>query len=302
MSRDERYALHPAHRATYAHVQSGAARWDLLPQTIEGIGPLLHVDYAKNEGESTCGTLRVIAGLTDWSDVHALELQFHPLTGEVGWWWHREIGTASGGAPLTRLAVDLGYQPMLYAIHRFIELLDECELEAATVFPMSLLWLMLLKHPMGRGYRKLSKTDGATLARLVRAAPALPAGPVEAEDGGWYALSRQKAAHESETDDLEVYVGKIAVWDKLPRFMPDDEVLCLTIQDKGRGPAMIKRCHYGQIHGIFLPDRERFFPVREKFAAKLRTYVTPRLEDGNAVLHRLRTPAEASVTPEPKEP
>lgn len=300
--RDEPFTVHPLLREVYRQTQAvlkGDA-WSDLPATLDEIGPILHLDYAMNEGEKRCGAYRVFVRLP--GDV-IMELIFYPLTGKVGWWWHADNG-ASGtpGDEFAKTMLWPGHSPMLYAIWRVIELIEQGE-EGPCRYRALSLWEMMRKHPEGRGYREFTKTSARTLAKMVRAAPALETVP-PIENGAWYAYSRQRPYHEHEREPLEVWVGQAIRLSGggspgtpgIAAFL--DDMLIVEIADKGRGPATIKRWPGSTLHGLSSTGRSRLFPVKEKFARHLWTFVTPELERSYHVLKRLRE----GVTNETKEP
>jgi hypothetical protein len=149
----------------------------------------------------------------------------------------------------------------------------------------------LLRHPAGVGFREFTATSARTLAKMVRGAPELETVP-PIENDGWYAYSRQKPYHEDERESLEVWVGQ-AVWLPGGKEYPGvaaflDDMLIIEIADKGRGPATIKRWPGSTLHGLSSTGDRRFFPVKEKFAKHLWTFVTPELESSRTVLARLK--------------
>lgn len=287
--RDEPFTVHPllreAYRQTQAALKGGA--WSGLPATLDEIGPLLHLDYAMNEGEKRCGAFRVFVGLPRDS---VLELVFHPLTGKISWWRHS--GGGVGGTSVdgfARTMLWIGNSPMLYAVYRVIELIEQ---EDGGTYRTLNLWEMLQKHPEGRGYREFTKSSARTLAKMVRNAPALGTVPPIQNDA-WYAYSRQRPYHEDERESLEVWVGQV-LW--LPGggapgttgvAVFRDDMLIVEIADKGRGPATIRRWPGSTLHGLSSTGDRRFFPVKEKFARHLWTFVTPELESSHHVLKRL---------------
>lgn len=293
--RENPFTIHPLLRKIYEQMQATLAKeytseW---PATLDEIGPLFHVDAVMNEGEKRVGAIRIFLGLPpskDGADV-TLEMTFYPLTGQIGWRWHHGNGAAGDpGDKFMKRLLWVGNAPDLYAIYRVLELMEGHDRYCNGVMPI---WEMLQKHPEGRGYREFTKTGARTLAKIVRQAPSIET-PPEIENDGWYAYSRQRPYHEDDREPLEVRVGQVVQLLDVAAFV--DDMLIIAIADKGRGEATIRRCPGDTLHGLTSVGTYRFFPVREKFARSLWSFVTPKFETSSYdVLKRL-----ASERPAPQ--
>ncbi len=256
-----------------------------LPSTLDGLGPVLRVDFANNEGEDRIGLVRVFLGVKG-SDKTLLELLFRPLLGTVGWMFYGPSGDMSGTSefPLLKFVYPERV-PMQIAMLYAVELLDagndEHRLAAREILHF------MRDAPNGHGYRRFAREMAPRLLAIADHSSTLSMSALR--EGEWYGYELPN--FNNEDAPLEIVVGQAAL---LEDRVALNAAVLVTIAEKGRGPARVQSTDAPSLNAAHFSDPfSKIFAVPASLAQSLPQFVTPKLPSSLVIARYLRGEAAA---------